>query len=250
MGPSNTSDRGTWLRLLARWGLLTALAVAGLMTTFFTAYGLVSSQPGIVGGPHDELVMAATVPGLYRTAMVFDALGWLTMGGLIVIAGLALRRDAPLRGPLAAALGVTAVVGVIGAFLRLFSIGELGRLLAGGAADADMLAPFRSVEWVITAAFATGQLTVGLGFLVVGSAALAVAWMPRRIAWLLLLPGVTSLVLLVAQIVLDTFLFPLLLVHVGLLAAAGLAMAATWWRAPSPSVATVTLESAGSGAAA
>jgi hypothetical protein len=227
-----SEDRGRWQALLARWGLFTALAVAGLVTTFFTAYGLASSRPGI-GGDHDELLMAAAVPVLYRIAMVFDALGWLAMGGLIVIAGLGLRREATVRGPLAAALGVTAVVGIFGAFLRLIAIGELGKQLAGGAAQADLLPLFRSVEWVISAAFAAGQLTNGLGFLVVGSAALAVAWVPRRIGWLLVLPGVTSLVLLGAEVVLDVFLFPVLLVHVGLLAAAGLALAATWWRATS-----------------
>ena len=228
----HSDDRAAWQGLLARWGLLTALAVVGLITTFFTAFGLASPQPGI-GGDHDELLMAAVTPGLYRTAMVFDALGWLAMGGLVVIAGLALRRDATIRGPIAAALGVTAVVGIVGAFLRLIAIGELGKQLAGGTAEAVVLSPFRSVEWVISAAFAAGQLTVGLGLLVVGSAALAVVWVPRRIAWLLLLPGVTSLALLGAKVVLDSFLFPVLLVHVGLLAAAGLAMAATWWRAPS-----------------
>lgn len=226
-----SEDQGTWQGLLARWGFLTALAVAGLITTFFTAYGLASSRPGI-GGDHDELLMAAAVPVLYRIAMVFDALGWLAMGGLVVIAGLGLRREATVRGPLAAALGVTAVVGIVGAFLRLIAVGELGKGLATGVATQPGVLPaFRSVEWVISAAFATGQLTVGLGFLVVGSAALGVAWVPRRIAWLLLLPGLTSLALLGAEVILDVFLFPVLLVHVGLLAAAGLAMAATWWRA-------------------
>lgn len=77
---SATADRGAWLRLLARWGLLTSLTVAGLMTTFFSGMATVSSQPGI-GGDHDELLMAAYAPWLYRIAMVFDALGWLFMGG-------------------------------------------------------------------------------------------------------------------------------------------------------------------------
>ena len=95
---SATTDRGTWLRLLARWGLLTAVALAGLIGTFFSAMGTISSQPGF-GGGHDEVLMAAFVPGLYRTAMIFDALGWLAMGGLLVIAGLALSREASVRGP-------------------------------------------------------------------------------------------------------------------------------------------------------
>lgn len=233
-GLSATVDRGTWLTLLARWGLLTALSVAGLITTFFSALFLVSSKPGI-GGDHDELLMAAYAPGLYRTAMVFDALGWLVMGGLVVIAGLTLSREATVRGPLAAALGVTALTGIIGAFLRLAVVGDLGKQLAAsaGGAEAGLLSLYRSVSWIIGAHFAAGQLTVGLGFLVVGSAALGVAWVPRRIGWLLLIPGLTSFALLAGEVVLDVFLFPVLLLHVVLLAVAGLAVAATWWRAPS-----------------
>lgn len=230
-----TADRDAWLRLLARWGLLNAVTVAGLMTAFFAAMAMVSSRPGI-GGAHDELLMAAYAPGLYRTAMVFDAMGWLAMGGLIVIAGLVLRREASVRGPLAAALGVTAITGVIGAFLRLTVVGDLGRqFVAASTTDqAAIVSLYRSVDWIIAAHFGAGQLTAGLGLLVVGSAALSVAWVPRPIAWLLVLPGVTSLTLLVGEIVLDIFLFPVLLLHVVLLAVVGLALARRWWRAVSP----------------
>jgi hypothetical protein len=242
---SATADRGAWLRLLARWGLLTSLAVAGLMTTFFSAMAMVSSQPGI-GGDHDELLMAAYAPGLYRIAMVFDALGWLFMGGLIVIAGLALRREASVRGPLAAALGVTAITGITGAFLRLEVVGDLGKqfIAAADTAKPTILSLYRSVDLIIGADFTAGQLTVGLGFLVVGTAALGVGWVPRTISWLLLLPGVTSLALLVGEVVLDVFLFPLLLLHVVLLAVAGVALAYTWWHAPSPTVEAATVKPA------
>jgi hypothetical protein len=221
--------------------------VAGLITTFFTALGIVASRPGI-GGDHDELLMAAYAPALYRTSMVFDALGWLAMGGLVVIAGLAMARDATVRGPLAAALGVTAIVGVAGAFLRLTVVGDLGRQFAAAPAteQSSILSLYRSIEWIIAAHFDAGQLTVGLGFLVVGSAALRVAWVPRRIAWLLIAPGLTSFVLLGTTVILDLFLFPVLLVHVVVLAAAGLALAATWWRTFSPSAEAVSLEPAGS----
>jgi hypothetical protein len=246
MGPlDDLTDRGTWQRLLARWGLLTAITVAGLMITFFTAFALAASEPGI-GGDHDELLMAASVPALYRTAMVFDALGWLAMGGLVAIAGLALRPDATVRGPLAAALGVTAVAGVIGAFMRLTVVGDLGRQLAAGGADGtSIVALYRMVELIIGAHFGAGQLTVGLGFLVVGSAAIGTGWVPRPIAWLMVLPGITSLVLLGGEVAFDVFLFPVLLVHVVLLALAGLAMAVAWWRAPSARPGAAQIQTAG-----
>lgn len=232
-----STDRDAWLRLLARWGLLTAVAVIGLMVAFFGALAAVSSQPG-AGGTADELLMATHAPGLYRIAMVLDAAGWLFMGGLIVIAGLALRREATIRGPLAAALGVTAITGVIGAFLRLTVVGDLGRQFSAASADGEgILSLYRSVQWMISAHFDAGQLTMGLGFLVVGSAALGVAWVPRVVGWLLVLPGLTSLVLLVGEVAFDVFLFPVLLLHVVLLAVLGLAVARTWWRPARPVVA-------------
>lgn len=231
-----SADRDASLRLLARWGFLTALTVAGLMTAFFGAMAAVASQPG-VGGDHDELLMAAHAPGLYRIAMVFDALGWLAMGGVIVIAALALRREASVRGPLAAVLGATAITGVIGAFLRLVVVGGLGKQLASGASadEESILAAYRTIDWIIAAHFAAGQLSMGLGFLVVGSVALGVSWVPPPVGWLLVLPGVTSLALLIGEVVFDVFLFPVLLLHVVLLAALGLAVARTWWRVPVPS---------------
>lgn len=232
---SATTDRGTWLRLLARWGLLTAVVLAGLIGTFFSAMGTISSQPGF-GGGHDEVLMAAFVPGLYRTAMIFDALGWLAMGGLLVIAGLALSREASVRGPLAAILGVTAITGIIGAFLRLVVVGDLGKQFVAAASSdqASILSLYRTVNWIISAHFYAGHLTIGVGFLVLGSAALGVPWVPRAIRWLLFLPGLTTLGLLAGEVLLDVFLFPVLLFHVVLLAVAGLALAYTWWSVPLP----------------
>jgi hypothetical protein len=240
------ADRRAWLRLLARWGVFTALMVAGLMSMFFATMADVSTQPGF-GGDHDELLMAAFASGGYRLAMIFDALGWLAMGGLIVIAGIALSRDASLRGPLGATLGVTAIAGVIGAFTRLAVVGDLGRQLAAASSTdqiAGVLLLNRTVTQIVGAHFGTGQLTIGLGFLVLGSAALGVAWFPRGIAWLLVAPGITSIVLLIGELF-DVFLFPVLLVHVSLLAVLGLAMARSWWRVPLPAGEAVAVDPAG-----
>src|SRR3990172_12620023 len=208
--------RGPWLPFLARWGVLLAVVIVGLFTTFFAAFGMVASQPGI-GGDHDELLMAAYAPGMYRLAMLFDALGWFGMGGLLVIAGLALSGDSPVRGRLGAALGVTAIAGVIGAFVRMIVVGDLGeQFVAAGADQAAILATTRTVAGIISAHFAAGQLTIGLAFLAVGSAALATSWVPRSIGWLLTLPAPPTVVLLAAPAVLHVFLFPLLLLHVAL----------------------------------
>jgi hypothetical protein len=98
---------------------------------------------------------------------------------------------------------------------------------------------------IIGAHFGAGQLTVGLGFLIVGSAAIGIGWVPRPIAWLLVLPGITSLVLLGGEVAFDTFLFPVLLLHALLLAVTGVSMAAAWWRAPSARPDAAQIQTAG-----
>ena len=228
------------LRLLARWSLFVGLAVIGLFVTFFGALASVSSRPGF-GGDYDELLMAAYAPAFYRISMVFDALGWLAMGGLIVLAGLALSEGTPTRGRLASLLGVTAIAGIIGAFVRMFVLGGLGEAFAAPGADqAAVVADYQLVDSLITAFFAAGQLTIGLGFVVVGSAALATSWVPRSIGWMLSALAVTTYALLLGRVVLDAFLQPILLVHVGLMAVVGLAIARRWWgarqgvRVPAP----------------
>lgn len=219
------------LRLLARWGLFPAIVVPGLFATFFGTLGSVASRPGF-GGDHDELLMAAYAPAMYRVAMSFDALGWLAMGGLIVLGGLAFADSAPIRGRLASLLGVTASAGIIGAFVRMFVLGGLGEAFAAPDAEQQaILADFRLIDGVITALFTAGQLTIGLGFLVVGSAGLATSWVPRSIGWMLTALAVTTFTLLVGQVVLDVLLRPVLLAHVGLMAIVGLALARRWWRA-------------------
>jgi len=58
---------------------------------------------------------------------------------------------------------------------------------------------------------------------------------PRSIGWLLTLPALTTFVLLAATVVLDVFLFPIVLLHVALLVVAGLMIARQWWSAPATS---------------
>lgn len=219
------------LRLLARWGLFLAIVVIGLLATFFGALGSVASRPGF-GGDHDELLIAAYAPTMYRVSMAFDALGWLAMGGLIALGGLAFAEAAPTRGRLASLLGVTAIAGIIGAFVRMFVLGGVGEAFASPGADqVAVLAGYRLADSVITACFAAGQLTIGLGFVVVGSAALATLWVPRSIGWMLCALAVTTYALLFGQVFLDLLLRPILFAHVGLMAVVGVALARRWWSA-------------------
>jgi hypothetical protein len=228
------------VRWLARWGAFVAIAVGGLLVTYCGTYVTVVSRPDF-GGDLDELLMAAYAPVTYRLAMAFDALGWLAMGGLIVLTGWALRGSSPILSRLGILLGGTAAVGIAGGLLRLTGIGHLGAsYLDAGAGQAGVQASFHTLELVIGGLFDAGDLTMGLGFLCVGLAALATSWFPRSAAWLLLLPAATSLTLLAGEIVLDAFLFPVVLVHVVLLAACGLVLARRWWATEAVSGAAVT----------
>jgi hypothetical protein len=70
---SNT-ETADWLRLLARWSLLTSLGALALTLVFLLGVGSDSSVPR----DYAELVQASRQLTAYRVAMVFDALGWPT----------------------------------------------------------------------------------------------------------------------------------------------------------------------------
>ena len=62
----------------------------------------------------------------------------------------------------------------------------------------------------------------------------AVRGVPRSIGWLLTLIALTTFGLLAGEVLLNVFLFPVLLLNVAFVAAAGLMVARRWWSAPAP----------------
>lgn len=158
--------------------------------------------------------MAARAPVAYRIFTTFDSMGWLLIGAeLVVLAGLS-WGVAPIRSAFASALGATQVVGSLGGFTRMLGIGDLAKSWTASESDhAQLLASYDSLERVIQSNFLAGDVLQGIGFLAVGSAALAAAMFPRWLGNYILVPGVTSSILAWSQILGFGFPFPVLLIH-------------------------------------
>ncbi|MGH2357108.1 MAG: hypothetical protein ACRDGJ_03720, partial [Candidatus Limnocylindria bacterium] len=160
--------------------------------------------------------------GLYRAAMLLDALGWVGIGGLFLWPAMLMRRGAPVRCTIAAVCGIAMLTGVIGGFLRLTATGDLGARLAAGEDQNRIVEAYRLLDQIISAHFTAGQPLQGAGFLLVASVALASGLLPRRLALALAVPGITSLTIFTVELVLNVFPFPLLIAHILITAAVSL----------------------------
>jgi hypothetical protein len=225
-------ESSTWFRFLSRWGLLLPIVFIGLVVSFFAAIGSVAGRP--LADAYPELIAAAYAPGVYRIATLFDAAGWIVIGGLIFGIAMSAVRVAPRRALLAAPLAVTMVVGVLGAFMRLVVTGSLGARLADGEDQVTIVNAYRLLDGIIGAHFLAGDLLQGAALVIAASAALAMAGFPRRPAYLLAVSGAASLLLFAVQIVANVFLFPLLLIDITVLAVASSWLALAVRRLSSP----------------
>jgi hypothetical protein len=230
-------ESSTWFAFLSRWGLLLPIVFVGLVVSFFAAIGSIMGRP--LAATYPELIAAAYAPGLYRIAMLFDAAGWIVIGGLILGVAMTAVRIAPRRALLAAPLAITMVVGVLGAFMRLAVTGALGARLADGEDQLTIVNSYRVIDGIIGAHFLAGDLLQGAALVIAASASLAVVGFPRRPAFLLAVSGAASLLLFAVQIVANAFLFPLLLIDITLLAIASgwIALAVRRLTSPVPAVA-------------
>jgi hypothetical protein len=215
--------RENWIRALKWIGVAIVVAVPALLVTFL---GVIGIRPDDVsqGATHIELLQAARAPVAYRVSMTLDAVGWLFIGAELCILAAINWEGAPLRSALAAAMGLTQVIGSVGGFTRMVGIGDLaGSWTASGSDHGQLLAEFDQLERVIRADFLAGDVLQGIGFLAAGSAALAASKLPRRLSYSVLVLGVTSSVLGWSQVVGFGFLFPVLMIHLLLLIGLNLA---------------------------
>ncbi|GAA2291953.1 hypothetical protein GCM10010149_44360 [Nonomuraea roseoviolacea subsp. roseoviolacea] len=184
--PLTTVDNARqWARFLPRWALLTALAYLGLMVLFITL--VLPASSGSLPEELLELDVAGTAPGPYRLAVVFDVLSWLGIGVLLLAWGAVLRSRAPLRATFIAASSAAALIGFLGACLRLSATPELAsRYLAAPAGDRGMLLEaYRESLNLINVTFSAGGLVVDAGLLLVA----IVTWRAILPRWAGLLIG-------------------------------------------------------------
>ena len=135
--------------------------------------------------------------------MVFDAIGWLLNGGvLLTFAGLA-RSHSPMRAAFLAACAIGQLAGSRGGFMRLDGTSALAAHYASASVDeqAVLQQSYVVLNAVIQSHFHAGQLLQGVGFLVAATVILGLVAFPRWLAFCIAIPGVTSLLVFVVQLV-------------------------------------------------
>jgi len=236
MSPLIDAGGARWFRFLSRWSLFAGLAVLGI----FLAFGL-GVAPAGQGSPlpqeHSELWAATNSPAAYRLFIIFDVAVWLAYGGFFVTLAAVLIRQAPIRATLIAACGVGQLLGMAGAFMRLYGTTDLAARYAGAAPEQQeaLLQSNLDLWQIIGAHFGAGAMLTRAALLLAAWAIWSIPGFPRWLAKLIALPGIVGLTQTVLDLTAGVFIFPILLVQLLLSMLVFFAMAWTFWhRKPEP----------------
>jgi len=211
---SNDDQTERWWRFLSRWALVAGLAGVGLLVVYIGGVGIAPSDAAL-GPEFTELMQAVRSPALYRVATLLDALGWALMAGVLLSVAMIVRHYAPIRAVLIAACAIGLISGVLGGFMRLVGLSQLAGMYAAAtpAQQSGVLAATLTLENVIAANFAAGDLLAGVAFVLAAWSLAAIAGFPRWLALWLGLVGILSLVLFVVAAT-GGFSFPLVFLTV------------------------------------
>lgn len=242
------SESARWLHFLSRWALVILLWGVIALPVYFVGIGFQPSDSAL-GAEYAELMQAVRSPALYRVFMVFDGVGWLLMGVMLLTLAMLVRRHAPIRALLTAACGIGVLTGSLGGFMRLYGISDIAAqyATASPAQQAVLLQSFLDVERVINAHFLAGNLIVGVGFFLAATALWSLAGFPRWLAVWVFIPGILPLLQFINVASGASFNFVLLMGHIliGLLAL-NAALLVTFWRvSPEPLPATAGASAGG-----
>lgn len=208
-------DAVLWLRFLPRWSLATAIMALALPVAFFAGVRILPSDNAL-GAEYAELLQAVRSPGLYRLSMVFDALGWLMIGGLLITLAGVLHRHAPIAATFTLVCGIGQFTGALGGFMRLNGISDLANQYRNATAvqQQQLLQSYLGLSRVINAHFHAGNLIQGMGFLLAAWSAYSLQGFPRWLALWLLVPALLPLAQFTVIAAGGPFSLPLIVVHV------------------------------------
>ena len=167
----------------------------------------------------------------YQTFTVLDALGWIFIGLIIWSLGVFIGPFSPSRSRLASVFGIATFVGALGGFTRNQAVSGLAAsyVSASPAQQTVILYTYNTLYNIINAMFTTGSIFQAAGFLLVASTLLAVPTFPRWLAAWVGIPGVTSSILFIIDIVAPrSYIFvPIFLIYI-IVGIIGLSFALAW----------------------
>jgi len=224
-----------WFKFLSRWSLLAGLAVLGIFLAF--GFGVVPAGQGSpLPQEHSELWAVINSPAAYRIFIIFDVAVWLAYGLFFVALAAVLIRHTPIRGTLIAACGVGQIVGMMGAFMRLYGTTDLAARYAGAAPEQQetLLQSNLDLWQIVGAHFGAGAMLTRVALLLAAWAICSIPGFPRWLAVLIALPGIVGLAQTVLDLTAGVSIFPILLVQLLLSMLVFFAVARTFWRKPEP----------------
>lgn len=231
MSPLIDAGGARWFRFLSRWSLFAGLAVLGIFLAF--GFGVVPAGQGSPLPPeHSELWAAINSPAAYRLFMIFDVAVWLAYSGFFVTLAAVLVRHAPICGTLIAVCGVGQVVGMTGAFMRLYVTTDLAARYAGAAPEQQeaLLQSNLDLWQIVGAHFGAGAMLTRVALLLAAWAVWSIPDFPRWLAALIALPGIVGLTQTALDLGVGVFVFPILLVQLFLSMVVFFVMAWRFWQ--------------------
>lgn len=183
-----------WLLLLPRWTLMTGLVTLTIPIAFLGGVGQQASDNAL-GSEYVELLQAVRSPSMFRLAWTIDAIVWLLLGGILIIAAGILRRHAPIRAVFIGVCGIAQLLGAYGSFLRLDGVSDIAAHYLGAlpAQQAEVLSSYINLWRVINSSNHLAVLLQGLGFLLVAWGVYSLRGFPRWLTAWLTLPGLLAI---------------------------------------------------------
>jgi hypothetical protein len=148
-----------------------------------------------LGVAYSDLMQAVRAPMMFRTFMVFDAVGWLMIGGMLLTLAAILKSSAPVRAVFIAACGIGMLAGSLGGFMRLVGVSDLATQfsVATTAQQAALLSSMLALYETISAHFVAGGFLQGVAYLLIASVTVTLRAFPRWLVGWFTLAGILEL---------------------------------------------------------
>lgn len=205
-----------WLRFTTRFAPVVSISALCLLAAFMGGVGI-SDSDNALGPRYSELLQAARAPDAYQVAMFFDALGWLTIGVLLVGFSRVLAPRAPVASTFILIAGAGHLIGVLGGVLRLTGVHAIAleySATTDPAALGGLRTSFTDLYAVISGLFLVGDVLAAAGWILVGASVWRTGTLAKWVAgWAVVSGGVVAVFTPLSAAGAD-FAFPILLTYI------------------------------------
>lgn len=193
----NSQQSVMWIKFLALWAILPALATLALAVTL----GIVISTYGATPVDLKILEGVAENPVPLRLLGSSQILLWLSIGGLLIgFAGL-LQGYAPIRSTFLKACGYSLGISTLGGIMQFTATVDLANRYVQSDTNQEIIQTFQpTLSHLIESHFFSGELLSGLGFLLIFSLTYKIADIPKWLSIWMGISGLYSVVLLLLRL--------------------------------------------------